>query len=262
MNVLATISLHTIWHYVWPPTAFQNSLIVTGFIATIYVAIAAMLLGIVLGVLAALGQLSRRRLWRALSRIYVTYFRGTPLLVQLSLLYFGLAGLGFYKFPDWTGLGITIPGVAQAGIIGLGVNKGAYMAEIVRAGIMSIDQGQTEAAKAIGMTRRQTMRRIILPQAARVIIPPTGNEFNAIIKDTTLIVTIGGIELFHAFEEINGQLFLPFELFFAMSLYYLALTMIWTAIQARIEKRLARGYQPAAVAGTRWRLRTALSRSA
>jgi len=261
MATFATIDWHALWHYAWPPTAFTDPLIVQGLLVTLYVAITAQFLGIVFGIIGALAQLSPRRSLRLLARLYVTYFRGTPLLVQLSLLYFGFAGLGIYSFPDSSVVGLDIPGAVQAGIIALGVNKGAYMTEIVRAGILSIDRGQTEAAMAIGMTRRQTMRRVVLPQAARVIVPPTGNEFNGIIKDSALLVTIGVVETFHAFEEVNARLFLPFELFFDMSLYYLAMTLAWSVVQIRIEKRMSRGFEPALTGRRRWGLRSALSRS-
>jgi polar amino acid transport system permease protein len=112
------------------------------------------------------------------------------------------------------------------------------MTEIFRAGISAIDPGQTEAAKAIGMTFRRSMRWVILPQATRVIIPPLGNEFNNMLKSTTLVVVIGGVELFNAFEQVNAVVFKPFELFLAASLYYLALTLIWGWIQSAIESRL------------------------
>ena len=104
----------------------------------------------------------------------------------------------------------------QAGIIGLGVNEGAYMTEIVRAGIISIDRGQSDAAKALGMTFSREMRYVVLPQATKVIIPPLGNEFNNMIKSTSLVVIIGGVELFNAFEQLIAVLFRPFELFMAV----------------------------------------------
>ncbi|RVA16700.1 amino acid ABC transporter permease, partial [Mesorhizobium sp. M7D.F.Ca.US.004.03.1.1] len=169
---------------------------------------------------------------------YLLYFRGTPALVQLMLLYFGLAEIGLYRFPDLSILGITVSGVFQAGVLGLGLNEGAYMTEIVRSGIISIDQGQSDAAKAIGMTFRQSMRYIILPQAFKVIVPPLGNEFNNMMKSTTLVVVIGGVELFNAFEQVNAVQFKPFELFLAVSVYYLALTLLWGWVQAAIERRI------------------------
>lgn len=228
----------TFWHYVWPPSAFHNELISNGLVITIYMAVIAQTVGVVGGAIGAMMQMSRHRIVRFVVAAYLLWFRGTPLLVQLSLLYFGLAGLGVYTFPNLTIVGWTIPGAVQAGIVGLGMNEAAYMTEIFRAGISAIDPGQTEAAKAIGMTFRRAMRWVILPQATRVIIPPLGNEFNNMLKSTTLVVVIGGVELFNAFEQVNAVVFKPFELFLAASLYYLALTLIWGWIQSAIESRL------------------------
>jgi len=229
---------HVFWHYLWPPSAFKDPLIEHGLIVTIYMAALAQTLGVILGVLGALGQMSRLRAVRGLVATYLLYFRGTPALVQLSLWYFGLAAVGLYGFPDIHLFGATIPGVVQAGIVGLGVNEGAYMTEIVRAGVISIDPGQMDAAKALGMPFTRAMRFVILPQATKVIIPPLGNEFNNMLKSTSLVVIIGGVELFNAYEQLNATLFRPFELFLAVSFYYLALTVIWGLIQSRIEARL------------------------
>lgn len=229
---------NTFWHYVWPPEALRDPLIARGLWTTVYIAVTAQVLGVLLGLLLAFGQRSRRWPVRRLTALYVLYFRGTPVLVQLSLIYFGAAALGIYAFSDLHVLGLTIPGVAQAGIIGLGLNEAAFMAEIFRAGIASIDPGQTEAAKTIGMTNRQVMRHVVLPQAARVIVPPLGNEFNNMMKNTTLVVTIGGVELFSAFEQVNARTFQPFELFLAVSFYYLVLTLLWSLVQRRLEARL------------------------
>jgi polar amino acid transport system permease protein len=227
----------TFWNYLWPLTAFQNPLIANGIVVTIGMSITAQAIGVVLGLFAALGQMSRRRVIRAGVAVYITYFRGTPMLVQLALIYFGAASLGIYGFPTIHLGPVIIPGVIQAGALGLGINEGAFMAEIIRAGIISVDSGQVEAAHSIGMTHGQAMRWIVLPQAIRVIIPPLGNEFNSMIKATTLVVTIGGVELFNAYEQINGVIFQPFELFLAVSFYYLAMTMLWSAVQSRLERR-------------------------
>jgi polar amino acid transport system permease protein len=224
--------------YIWPPSALQDPLIRNGLIVTILVSILAQALGVVLGLLAALGKMSKLALFRWISEIYIWYFRGTPLLVQMSLLFFGLGVTHIYDFPDLVIGAITITGAIQAGMLALGINEGAYMAEIVRAGIESIDPGQMEAAKSLGMTYGLAMQRIVLPQAAKVIIPPLGNEFNNMMKTTSLMVVISAGELFFGFEQVNARLFKPFELFIAASLYYLALTTIWSYIQARIESGL------------------------
>src|SRR5512138_3320272 len=198
--------------YVWPPTALQNPLIRNGLFATIAVSVIAQALGVILGLFVALGKMSKFPLFRWLAEIYIWYFRGTPLLVQMMLLFFGLGVTHIYDFPDlkWGFLAIT--GAVQAGTLALGVNEGAYMAEIIRAGIEAIDPGQMEAAKSLGMKYSLAMRRIILPQAAKVIIPPLGNEFNNMMKTTSLMEIISAGELFYAFTQVNARLFKPFEL--------------------------------------------------
>jgi polar amino acid transport system permease protein len=194
--------------------------------------------GVILGLFTALGKMSKFAPLRWISDAYIWYFRGTPLLVQMMLLYFGLGVMHIYDFPDiHLGL-ITISGAVQAGTFALAVNEGAYMAEIVRAGIEAIDPGQMEAAKSLGMTFGQAMKRIVLPQAIKVIIPPLGNEFNNMMKTTSLMQVISAGELFFAYTQVNARLFKPFELFIAASLYYLLLTTIWSLIQNRIEANL------------------------
>ncbi len=237
------------WKYIWPPTAFQNPLIRNGIIVTIAVSIVAQFFGVVLGLFAALGKMSKFPLFRWLAETYIWYFRGTPALVQIALLFFGFGVTHIYGFPDIHIGPITITGAIQAGTLALAINEGAYMAEIVRAGIESIDAGQMEAAKSLGMTYGMAMRRIILPQAAKVIIPPLGNEFNNMMKTTSLMEVISAGELFYAFNQINATLFKPFELFIAASIYYLEMTTIWSFIQARIEAGL--GERKATVRGPR-----------
>ncbi len=224
--------------YIWPPTAFQDPLIRNGLIVTVIVSIVAQALGVVLGLFAALGKMSKFAPFRWLSEAYIWYFRGTPLIVQMSLLFFGFGVTHIYDFPDIIIGIVTISGAIQAGTLALGINEGAYMAEIVRAGIESIDPGQMEAAKSLGMTSGLAMQRIVLPQAAKVIIPPLGNEFNNMMKTTSLMVVISAGELFFGFEQVNARIFKPFELFIAASFYYLVLTTIWSFIQARIESGL------------------------
>lgn len=229
---------NTLWNYLWPVTALQNPLIRSGLIVTILVSIIAQVVGVILGLFAALGKMAKFRPLRWVSDAYIWYFRGTPLLVQMMLLFFGLGVTHIYDFPDiHIGL-LTITGAIQAGTLALAINEGAYMSEIVRAGIEAIDPGQMEAAKSLGMTFGQAMRRIILPQATKVIIPPLGNEFNNMMKTTSLMQVISAGELFFAYTQVNARIFKPFELFIAASLYYLLLTTIWTMIQNRIEASL------------------------
>jgi polar amino acid transport system permease protein len=243
----ASFDWDTFAHYAWPVTALEDPRIASGLITTIYVAVAAQTIASVLGLAGATMQRSRFTAIRAAVGLYVLYFRGTPLLVQIVILYFGLTGLGLYRFPDLLIGPFLLPGIAQAGIIALALNKAAFMVEIVRAGFMSVDPGQIEAARALGMARGRVVRHVSLPQAARVIVPPLGNEFNGTMKDTSLLIVIGGVELFHAFNGLNGRLFRPFELFLAMSLYYLAMTTAWAGIQALIERRLNRGHPRRAI---------------
>ena len=125
---------------------------------------------------------SRRGALRAAAGFYVWLLRGTPLLVQLVIIYNGAGGHGVFRFRDLSCSGVSLPGVVQAGILTLAVNEGAYMAEIIRAAIDSVDTGQTEAAESLGMRRAPAMRHVILPQAVRVVIPPLGNEFNNMMK--------------------------------------------------------------------------------
>src|SRR5205814_6680417 len=140
---------------------------------------------------------------------------------------------------------LGLDGAIVSGILALGINEGAYMREIIRAGIDAIDKGQMEAARSLGMTHGLAMRRIVLPQAARVIVPPLGNEFNNMLKTTSLLVILGNVpELYVTFSRKNGSgptSFHPFELFLAAAVWYLLLTTIWSIIQAFIERRLGRG---------------------
>jgi polar amino acid transport system permease protein len=172
--------------------------------------------------------------------------------VQITFIYFGLGVTRIYGWPAINLGGIEISGAIQAGIVALGINEGAYMTEIVRAGILAIDPGQLEAAKSLGMTYRKAMRRIVLPQAARVIVPPLGNEFNNMLKTTSLLVIISVPELYVTFSRKNASgptVFHPFELFIAAAIWYLLLTSLWGLLQARVERRLARGTAVATEAG-------------
>ena len=224
---------------------FQPSgLILNGVWLTLVIAVISQFIGVVLGVLGALGKMSRRRMPRTIAGLYVWFFRGTPLLVQISFVFYGLGVAGIYRWPPIDILGLHIPGEVQAGIFALGINEGAYMSEIVRAGILSIDPGQLEAARSLGMTFGKAMRRIILPQAARVIVPPLGNEFNNMLKTTSLLVIISVPELYVTFSRMNASgstVFHPFELFLAAAVWFLLLTTAWGLVQSRIEARLGRG---------------------
>ena len=230
--------------FIFPP----SGPLLGGLAITIYVAVAAQLIGIVLGVLSALAGMARQPILRSISGAYIWFFRGTPVLVQIALLYYGtpyLLGVDLFPLDIHLG-GLDLQGAVLAGILALGVNEGAYMSEIVRAGILSVDPGQSEAAKSLGMTYRLTMSRIVLPQALRVIIPPLGNEFNAMLKNTSLLSVIAVGELFRYGTSIAASTFKPFEPLLGVSLYYLLLTLTWGRIQGRIERRLGVSTTPEA----------------
>lgn len=229
------------WNFFFDSIFRPDNQILSGLWLTVFIAITSQIIGVILGVLGALGRLSRFLPFRWLANVYVWFFRGTPLLVQISILFYGLSVSRVWTWPVIHLGPVDLAGAVQAGIVALAVNEGAYMTEIVRAGILAIDPGQMEAAKSLGMTYRQAMRRIVLPQAARVIVPPLGNEFNNMLKTTSLLVIISVPELYVIFSRKQGNAFAPFEYFLAAALWYLLLTTIWSVIQARIERRLARG---------------------
>ncbi|HYB09481.1 MAG TPA: amino acid ABC transporter permease [Alphaproteobacteria bacterium] len=221
------------WHYLLRPSAAY----LNGLMLTLVLSVVAQSLGTVIGLFAALGRMSHIAPLQYLVRGYVWIMRGTPLLVQIVFIYTGLAAGGIFRFEDIS-LGIlTIPGNVQAGLVALSLNEAAYMAEIIRAGISSVDSGQTEAAKSLGMTYGLVMRRIVLPQATRFVIPPLGNEFNAMLKNTTLVSVIGVPELLLTTETLTSATFRVFELYSVVALYYLTLTTLWGVVQGRIEAR-------------------------
>ena len=220
---------------------FQPSpALIGGLAITIYASVIAQLVGVILGIFSALAGMAKNRILRGISGFYVWFFRGTPLLVQMFLVYFGTPYLfGVDLFPNDVHLGVlALRGAVLAGIVALSINEGAYMSEIVRAGILSVDSGQPEAAKSLGMTYGLTMRRIVLPQALRVIIPPLGNEFNNMLKTTSLMSIIAVQEIFRVAQATYGVTFKAFESFLGVAVYYLVLTTIWSLIQGVIEGRL------------------------
>ncbi len=229
------------WHIFWDRIFGVDSAFASALFATIYIAVIAQVLGVVLGLIAALMRMSHLRVFQLLSGFYVWVFRGTPVIVQIFFVYFGVNILfGVTLIPNSLDFrAFTLSGAAFAGILALGFNEGAYMREIIRAGIDSVDRGQLEAARSLGMTHGLAMRRIVLPQAARVIVPPLGNEFNNMLKTTSLLFFIGVVELWGNAEIGYSQTFKPVEYFAAVAVWYLLLTTIWTVIQSWIEHRLA-----------------------
>jgi polar amino acid transport system permease protein len=229
------------WHVVWQRIFHPDHIFWKAMWTTVYIAVLAQILGVLLGLLAALMRTSRIGPLRWLSGTYVLLFRGTPVLVQIYFIYFGVNILfGFTLIPTTLHLGLfNMDGAAFGGILALGINEGAYMREIIRAGIDSIDRGQMEAAKSLGMRYQLAMRRIILPQAARVIVPPLGNEFNNMLKTTSLLFAIGVYEMFQDAEIHYSNSFQPVEYFGAVAFWYLVLTGVWGIVQAMIERRLS-----------------------
>src|SRR6266496_3616776 len=240
--VVAAVDWHLIKDRIFSPDhAFAQALL-----RTVLIAVLAQVFGVLLGLASALFQMSRWRVLRVISYVYVLAVRGTPLIVQIFFMYYGAnLFLGFDLFPRTVNLGLlSIDGVVVAGTVALAVNEGAYMSEIIRAGIGAIDRGQMEAAKSVGMTYGLAMRRIVLPQAARVIVPPLGNEFNGMIKNTSLLAFIGVYELFLDAEQGYSVTFKPVEYFVAVAFWYLVLTTVWGLIQVQIERKLGASDRP------------------
>ncbi len=221
--------------------------VLEGLLVTIELTIIAMAIGIVLGVMLALMRLSPNPLVSSATWLYIWFFRGTPVLVQLlfwysiAALYPKLAlGIPFgpaFVHPDVN----TLITAFRAAVLGLGLNEGAYMAEIVRAGMISVDEGQTDAAQSLGMTRIQTMRRVVLPQAMRVIIPPTGNETISMLKTTSLASVITVTELTYAVQLIYSVNFKPIPLLIVASIWYIVCTSVLYVGQYYLERYYGRG---------------------
>ena len=223
------------------PEKLLDGTILSGLWHTMVISVASMALGLLLGILFAVMRLSRNPVTSAVAWLYIWIFRGTPVYVQL-LIWFNLAlifpifNIGLYK-NEMTD--VMTPFLAA--LLGLGLNEGAYMAEIVRAGIQSVDEGQTEASHALGMSRLKTMRRVVLPQSMRVIIPPTGNEFINMLKTSSLIVAVQYPDLLRASQDIAATSFAVMEMLFVASVWYLILTSAFSVGQYYLERHYARG---------------------
>ncbi len=224
---------------------------------TLFIALAGIALAIVMALLGALARISHNPVAYAVAGFYVSFFRGTPLIVQMFLLYLALPPVGRNLAAEYSWLPegfdrALVLDAATAGILALGLNYGAYMTEIFRAGIQSVASGQGEAADALGMTYSQKMRKVVLPQAFRVIIPPTGNEFIAMMKDTALVsflgVTVASAEIFRRSQLVGKADFKNLEAYVAVAALYWGLTVLFTFFQARLEKRIGRGYDRSHVA--------------
>jgi polar amino acid transport system permease protein len=222
--------------------------ILRGLALTLELTVIAMVVGVALGVFFAVMRLSPNPLVAAASSFYIWLFRGTPVLVQIlfwsfiSALYPRISlGVPFGGPELLSGNANAIVTPFVAAVLALGLNEGAYMAEIVRAGILSVDEGQNEAAQALGMSRMQTMRRIVLPQAMRVIIPPTGNETISMLKTTSLVSVIATQELLYSAQLIYAVNYLQIPLLIVASLWYLTVTSVLSIGQYYVERRFGRG---------------------
>jgi His/Glu/Gln/Arg/opine family amino acid ABC transporter permease subunit len=198
-----------------------------GALQTTWLAAASFSLAIVVGLGLALARLSRRRWLSWSSRVVTDFLRGTPALVQVLLIYFGLPQVG-----------VSLD-AAAAGIIALGLNSGAYLGEIMRSGIVSVDPGQTEAARSIGMSHAQAMRRVVLPQALRIALPPVTNEATTLVKGTSLLSVISITELTRVGQQVMGITFRPIEAFLAVALVYLVMIVALSQASTALERWLS-----------------------
>lgn len=239
------IDVHVVRKYVF------SHLILSGVRNTLLVSILAQVAGIVLGVVLAVMRISKNPVMRAVSAFYVWFFRGTPVLVQLFFWFNGVP-LVFKHFtvavPFTHTVLYTTPMVKfmtpfMAALLGLGLNEGAYMAEIVRAGFLAVPEGQTDAASALGLTGGQTIRRVVLPQAMRVIIPPTGNEFISMLKTSSLATVVTYGELLNRASSIYSSNLQIIPLLVVASLWYLLMTTVASVGQHYLERHYGRGYR-------------------
>ncbi|MCL6590439.1 MAG: ABC transporter permease subunit [Firmicutes bacterium] len=224
---LAETSLYYMW--------LSLPSLLLGALMTLILTIVAVFNGIVIGTLAGVARVVHNRVLNRIAGIYVDFIRGTPLLVQIFMIHFGTPPI----LGNLLGHGNPIPiNPFVSALLALSINSGAYVAEIVRAGIQSIDKGQMEAARSLGMTYRQAMRHIILPQAMKRVIPPLGNEFIAMLKDSSLVSVIGMEELVRKAQVIVTRSYRPTETWIEVGLLFLAMTIPFTRIVARLERKL------------------------
>jgi polar amino acid transport system permease protein len=198
----------------------------SGIVVTFEVTIAAMMIALMLGMLAGLGKLSNNAFIKGIASVYVEVVRGVPLLVQLFYIHFGLGSI------------LNLPPLVSA-VSAMSFCYGAYLAETFRAGIQSISKGQIEAAKSLGMTNYQTMRQVILPQAVKVILPPVGNDFIALLKDSSLVSIIAVADLLRRGREFVAVYFTAFQTFTLVALIYLVITLILSKVVWNMEKIMA-----------------------
>lgn len=211
------------WELIWN----YRELYIRGIWITLLLTLGGYLIGITGGVILGLAQTARNKIIYWLAKIYVDIFRGTPMLVQIYIIHLALIPTLFGESKGWL----------VSGIIALGLNSAAYNAEIFRAGIQSIDKGQMEAARSLGLTHGQAMRKVILPQAIRRMVPPLGNEFITLLKDSSLINVIAAADILYASKMIAGTHFTVWEPYLFAALLYLLMTLVITQVLRVIEKR-------------------------
>ena len=221
LGIASTGKVHADFISEWGP------FILGGVTITIVVSVLSILFATLFALFGALGRLSRVAPIYATATLYVSLIRGTPLIVQLFFWYLGLAQFG-----------IVLPALV-AGVFGLAFNYGAYMTEVFRAGIQAVPRGQVEASAALGMTERATMRRIVLPQAIRIVIPAIGNDFISMTKDSALVSFVGLQELFWRAQTVGSAHFQNFSTLMLAALMYWVLTIVFSLFQERLEKRMA-----------------------
>jgi polar amino acid transport system permease protein len=250
--ILAAMLAHSLatnprfgWHYVGE--YFFSGPVVHGVLLTIGLTAASMAIGVVLGVVLALMRLSTNPVLSGGSWLFLWFFRGTPVFVQIIFWYniaalYPRIGLGIPFGPEVVhGSANTLVTSLVAALLALGLNEAAYYAEIVRAGILAVDTGQHEAAQSLGMRRLQLMRKVVLPQAMRVIVPPTGNETISMLKTSSLVSTIAVAETLYAAQQIYAQNYETIPLLIMASLWYLLMTTVLTIGQYYVERHYARG---------------------
>jgi polar amino acid transport system permease protein len=207
-----------------------NAFLLQGVVVTIWLTIVPMAAGVVLGLAIALLRLSRRRSLTGAARFYIWLFRGTPLLIQLVIIYTGLPQLGI-RF-----------GVVTSALLALTCNEAAYLAEIMRSGFLSVPDGQRDAARALGLSPRLTLTKVVLPQMLRIIVPQLGNSVNGLLKATSITSVISMEELMRRGQVLMQVQFEVLEVYAAAAVYYLLLTSLWDVVQRRLEKHYGRGH--------------------
>ena len=204
---------------------------------TLLISLVAVFIGLILGLLVAMAKMSRFKILRGIATIYVDILRGTPLLVQVLILAYGIPQI----ISEWFGVSFHWEIKILIGFIACGVNSSAYMAEIIRSGLQAVDIGQTEAARSLGMSSAQTMRYIIIPQAFKIIVPALGNEFIALIKETAILSVAGIVEITRRGQLWASQSFLSFQADIGVAVIYLIMTLTLSRIVAYLERRMAQG---------------------